>query len=168
MSTEGQSKSGGISGASFVLGLFCGLMLAVIVIVAVHSKQLGVAAQNSSAQVDTGEQQLKSAAGMSTPSEDDARTAFSHTYPPLGMGIARIKSFQKTNGVQSEVFGVKAYQLDYSAEVEWIELTPETSAALAQNPSWREPPGYISNQTGSFLFQKTEKGWKCDKDGQIY
>lgn len=161
--TEGHSKTGGIRGTSFVLGLLSGVVLSVLVFTAVRSKQVQAAGPENSAQVDTGRQPVDS-----VPSEGDARTAFSHTYPPLSMAIARIKSFRKTNGVQGEMSGVKSYELEYSAEVEWIELNAQTSAVLAQNPSWREPPGYISNQSGSFTFTKTERGWKCDKDGQIY
>ena len=107
--------------------------------------------------------------GMSKPSENDAKTVLSHRSPPLQIGVARIKSFQKTNGQEQEMFGVKVYQLDYSAEVEWVELTPQAAAAAyANNPSWKEPPGYVDKETGSFHFSKTEKGWKCQEDGQIY
>ena len=107
--------------------------------------------------------------GMGTPSENDAKKVFSNNYEPVSLGIARIKSFQKTNGQEQDMFGVKMYTLDYSAEVEWVELTPQAAEAVyANNPSWKEPAGYISKQTGSYHFSKTEKGWKCDKDGLIY
>ena len=100
---------------------------------------------------------LSACQNFGVPSEDDARAVLSREHPPISMGLATIKSFTKTNGQESEVFGVKYYKLEYSAE---LEYTGE------ERNSWGLPAG-VHTKSGTFMFEKTEKGWK-GPDGAFY
>ena len=96
---------------------------------------------------------------IATPSDELVRRAFSTAYSPIGMRIATIRSFQKLNGQASDVFGVKHYEADCIAEIEWIGQRLELG--------WNLRIGTITKERRSVHLEMTERGWK-DNEGNVY
>lgn len=94
-----------------------------------------------------------------TPSDDIVRRAYGCTYSPIGMKIARIRSFQKINGQASDVFGVRHYEADCLAEIEWIGQRLDLG--------WNLAIGRITKERRNVSLESTERGWK-DQDGNVY
>jgi hypothetical protein len=102
-----------------------------------------------------------------------------------------VMKFRKTNGVRSEIAGVKTYELHYQAEVElphgflprpksiWEEMQRGAEGMMlatklgelmtvkitSQPQKLWEPHSLSGN--GRVYFRKTERGWE-GYDGQIY
>src|SRR5438128_318003 len=56
----------------------------------------------------------------SVPSEADGRKAVENTMSQSSHGLVRLLSFAKTNGKTGEVSGVKSYEMEYRAELEFL------------------------------------------------
>jgi hypothetical protein len=121
-----------------------------------------------------------------TPSTADAQKAFEEIYteegrsPTPGGGVStpgvRVQSFKKTNGQAQEIFGAKAYTMEYEAKVELLEdafaiKVGETHLLYRPNPLFmtscegtedcRElSKGETVTLTGSVDLEKTEMGWR--------
>ena len=104
------------------------------------------------------------AACSSLPSESDAEQVFANKWKKkIDQGIVRINSFEKTNGQESEVSGVKIYEIEYQAELEYLK---DNKPALLKKAIGSNK-GNIKNPSGTIRFEKTEKGWK-GQDGNVY
>jgi hypothetical protein len=62
-----------------------------------------------------------------------------------------VESFQKTNGQEGEVFGVKVYKMEFVAKIKCERDGPQCQK------------GQVSTVTGSVTFEKTEQGWIAKK-----
>lgn len=116
------------------------------------------------------------------PSEANARSAFESLLKNQFSGSSfRIVTFEKTNGVERQVFGQKIYELSYKALVElpnganhecksdknfnWGNFHKSSMCAANGRKYW--PPGQKLNYSETFLFEKTERGW-MGPDGALY
>jgi len=123
------------------------------------------------------------AACSGPPSESDGRSALESKVQAQSNGLIKVASFQKTNGVAREFGGVKAYELDYTAEIEFTDdcmwggggpfgWDGSFEAARGQprgaldsfNPKYfgkqAAKKGQRQKVTGKFAFEKTERGWR--------
>jgi hypothetical protein len=106
---------------------------------------------------------LIQACSFLNPSESDAKVALNELCQKQG-GYCRIKSLQKTDGLGSEVSGVKYYKLSYQAEVECLGVKqgPE-SADYEYDRDYRIARcgnvGDVKKIHGAVNFKKSEKGW---------
>jgi len=99
--------------------------------------------------------------GSSTPSEADAQKFYeqsgSLSYEPIRLdikdGLAKVRSLHKTNGQAGERNGVKSYRFDYVVEIEYIMPAPAPNVH-------NHHVGDIVKDTGSIVFEQTEKGWE--------
>lgn len=125
----------------------------------------------------------------SAPSASKGEQAIQDRISQESEGRIRLTEFQKTNGQQGEVMGVKVYGLEFDAQIEftedckWItgmfgqQLSFRTSKAVAQKQSgftWdkfrdaADNPGSIVSKgqdikvSGVVRFVKKEKGWTVD------
>jgi hypothetical protein len=95
-------------------------------------------------------------------------------------GLIRVASFTKTNGTEQEIFGIKAYKLDYTAEITFLEDCMWGGGAMGWDGTFRAVRGHAVSEmdklltigkkparkgqtervSGSVGFQKTERGWQ--------
>lgn len=130
-----------------------------------------------------------SACSDGTPTEAQAREVFAKEVEGYRGGTARIASFKKTNGVQSEAFGFEVYQLHFDAVVEYPEgINPDCVDLLKTDDEELKnsgnkfderlsrkrycgmsittvlPPGGTQDVQKSIAFVKTENGWIPEKE----
>jgi len=103
------------------------------------------------------------------PSESDATAALNELCQKRG-SYCRIKSLQKTDGLESEVSGVKHYKLSYQAEVECTGVKPgPESADYEFDQDYRVAKcasvGDLKKIHGAVNFTKSEKGWTPSMSG---
>jgi hypothetical protein len=67
---------------------------------------------------------ILSGCGGGTVSENSARTAYEKSTPAIVEGKAKLVSFRKINAQKSELFGVKMYDVEYEAELKFLEDVP--------------------------------------------
>jgi hypothetical protein len=117
-----------------------------------------------------------------TPSESNARAVFENLVKLQFRGSPyNVVSFEKTNGVEREMFGQKAYELSFKAVIElpnganldckksptfdFQNFNAVNQCAASNRRYW--PPGQKLNYSESYTFEKTERGWKAP-DGALY
>jgi hypothetical protein len=117
------------------------------------------------------------------PSASDGRTALDQKIQRESNGLIRLVSFQKTDGVQQEVMGMKVYQMKYTATIEFTDncywgngsgligwqggFTADrpsgggTLASLMDTSSHYKAgmKGQQEQVSATLTFQKTENGW---------
>jgi TPR repeat protein len=124
-----------------------------------------------------------------TPSANDGERAVQDRIKQEAQGRITLAKFQKTNGQEGELLGVKMYGLEFEAEIEftedckWItgfmgsQLSFRTSKLIAQpssgfswqkfsddglNPGVPVQKGQKMQVSGVIRFQKKENGWSVD------
>jgi len=121
----------------------------------------------------------------SVPSSDDAKGIIQERINKESEGRIKLVSFQKTNGQEAELFGVKVYQLNYQGEIEFLEdckwekgmavnLGEVHYRTVKAKPgakdfwqNWDDQmhgrqimkKGHKEKISGYVVFEKTEKGW---------
>ena len=111
----------------------------------------------------------------SVPSEADARIVFQNQ---LGKafkdGIVRIIYFRKVNGQSRELMGVKFYNFEYEAEIEYPNgFNMECKSKKGEFTGWScfmkevHDKGEKVKRNSEITFERTEKGWK-GPDNNIY
>lgn len=79
--------------------------------------------------------------------------------------LFRVKNIHKTDGLESEINGVKQYKLTYQAEVECLKPSPELSMmeviAAGMPPIRCAQAGDAKRVEGIAMFAKSEKGWQA-------
>jgi hypothetical protein len=127
-----------------------------------------------------------------TPSSAAARSKLENQIQQQSGGLIKLISFQKTDGVMHEIMGMKAYEMSYAGEVEFLDdclwsggnnLSGWDGSFSAQRgpaaPSGGLRDFFNLSQgrkaakkgehfrfTGHMDFQKTERGWR-DNDGNL-
>ncbi len=112
------------------------------------------------------------------PSARDAKKVFLNL-AEFRDGIAELRDFEKTNGQERELFGVKIYTLEYEVKVRMLKdgycgwrlfssdkFIATSSPGLFDNANGAEA-GETVTLTGSTSFELTERGWK-GSDGNVY
>ena len=121
----------------------------------------------------------------SVPSSDDAKGIIQERINKESEGRIKLVSFQKTNGQEGELLGVKIYQLSYQGEIEFLEDC-KWEKGMAVNlgevhyrtvkvkpgakdfwQNWDDQmhgrqivkKGHKEKISGNVVFEKTEKGW---------
>lgn len=111
--------------------------------------------------------------GTSVPTERDARVVFENQLGnAFKSGIVKVVSFRKVNGQSGEESGVKFYNLEYEAEIEYPNgLNAHCSKTKFTGwDCWMKEiraKGEKEKQKEQMTFHKTEKGWK-GPDDNIY
>jgi hypothetical protein len=125
--------------------------------------------------------------GSDRPSESQARAALENEIASQSNGAIKLVSFQKTNGIQRDLNGIKGYELEYAAEIEFTDdclwsdrdgyfeifrlpLSPADKQLLGtmQAPAWtmrarQMKKGEHYTTRGSFQFIQTENGWRLNQ-----
>ena len=112
----------------------------------------------------------------SKPSEPEGKEVVVQQINQGANGCIQLLNFSKTNGQESKVMDINVYQLDWKAEIEFTadcgwsggfvatKGLPKKSgldAFLPQNAGKTAvKKGERKTITGTFRFEKTEKGWK--------
>ncbi len=116
----------------------------------------------------------------STPSQSDAKQIIQQRIDKLSGGRIKLISFEKTNGQEGQLLGVKLYSLEYACVIEFLEdckWIPEfrTAKLTKSQDFWekfREDLNNMGRQSrpvkkgekakvaGQIVFEKTEKGWR--------
>jgi hypothetical protein len=116
------------------------------------------------------------------PSDSNARTVFENLLKrQFANSPFNIVSFEKTNGVEREVFGQKIYELSFKALIElpnganddckpnpnfnWGNFHAQNMCGVNNRKYW--PPGQKLSYSENYVFQKTERGWQ-GPDGVLY
>jgi len=117
------------------------------------------------------------------PSASEGRKQLESRIQSESNGLIRLVSFDKTNGVQQDFNGMKLYEMDYSAEMEFLDNCMWGGGGLlgwdgsfqavrgqpgtgldAFNPIYygkqKANKGQHQKVSGKFMFQKTEQGWR--------
>jgi|ERR1043166_5532311 len=118
------------------------------------------------------------------PSESEARAALDQKIRNQSRGLIRLASFQKTNGMEQNFGGMRAYQMDYTADIEFVNdcmwsggnsLEGWSGDFVAQSGQQSGGlDGFLSLSqgmqqarrgqhqriSGQFHFVKTEQGWR--------
>lgn len=112
----------------------------------------------------------------SKPSEPEGKEEVVQQINQGANGCIQLLSFSKTNGQESKVMDINVYRLDWKAEIEFtadcgwsgafvatkgLPIKSGLDAFLPQNAG-KTPvkKGSKKTITGTFRFEKTEKGWK--------
>src|SRR5262245_9797819 len=101
-------------------------------------------------------------------SEKAARTAYEKSTPAIVDGKAKLVSFRKINARSRELLGMKLYEVEYEAELQFLEDYPPLRLEplrLVPGPTGKQ--GEIKKDSGWIPFQQTEKGWRCP-DKNVY
>jgi hypothetical protein len=116
----------------------------------------------------------------STPSSSDAQQIVQKQIEKFSQGRIKLVSFQKTNGQEGNLMGVKIYNLEYKCEIEFLDnckwIPPFGTAKLPKSQGFwdkfnddmlsgmdgRRPmkKGQKADITNQIVFEKTEKGWR--------
>jgi hypothetical protein len=115
----------------------------------------------------------------SKPSESNGRSALEAETQSESEGLIKLVSFQKTNGVEREFRGAKVYELEYIAEIEFLEdciwggdrAFGWGGSFHARRPDYFDRPPYLmrgargnkgqrERVSGKLIFEETEKGWR--------
>lgn len=120
------------------------------------------------------------------PSPSDGRKQLEGQIQAQSNGLIRLVSFDKTNGLELDIMGRKLYEMEYTAEIEFLDDCMWSGGGLL---GWGgsflavrgERPGgtmglgsaYIGMQqvrkgqrqkvNSKFTFEKTEQGWRLAK-----
>jgi hypothetical protein len=121
-----------------------------------------------------------------TLSQSDARQKLENQIRQQSNGLIKLVSFEKTDGVMHEMMGMKAYEMSYSAEVEFLDdcIWSAGNNLMGWDGSFRAqrsqalPSGALNDFfdasqglkpakkgehfrfTGHLEFEKTERGWQ--------
>jgi hypothetical protein len=109
------------------------------------------------------------------PSEADARAKLEAQIQQQSNGFISLASFQKTDGVMHEFGGMKTYQMNYDADIEflndcfWSGFNDGMSFATHKMDRIENIPIFVTPKqakkgehfrfNGRMDFQKTERGW---------
>jgi len=111
----------------------------------------------------------------SKPSEKEAKKVILDKIAKKAEGRIKLVSFCKTNGQESNMFGVRAYAFEYEAEIEFTEDCIWTGTSAFGGPSFatlkstdrwlavlsnRVEKGHREKIKGEINFEMTEKGWR--------
>ena len=116
------------------------------------------------------------------PSEEDGRNALAKKIHDESNGLIRLISFRKTDALEREFQGVRLYQLEYTAEIEFLEnlmwngegpfwegdynaIRGQPQGALDSfNPRFmgKAPAakGQRKNVSSMLIFERTVRGWR--------
>ena len=98
------------------------------------------------------------------PSENDAEDVFGNRWKnKIDRGEVRINSFDKINGQELEILGVKIYKIEFEVEMEYLKDNKPEFLKKAVGTD----KGKIKYLKGTIRFEKTERGWK-GPDGNLY
>jgi hypothetical protein len=103
------------------------------------------------------------ACSSNSPSEDDAVQALN----ARNARLFKVKSLRKTDGKAIEAFGVKAYEMDYEAEIECTAVNSTRSTggmpgfSFGMTPAQCYEVGQTQKIKGTIGFEKTENGWRA-------
>lgn len=120
------------------------------------------------------------------PSPSDGRKQLEGRIQAQSNGLIRLVSFDKTNGLDRDIGGRKIYEMEYTAEIEFLDNCMWSGGGLlgwdgsfravrgerpggieAFNPEYLEMPevrkGQRKKVNGKFTFEKTEQGWRLAK-----
>jgi len=119
--------------------------------------------------------------GGCSPGASDGKQIIETRIQQQSNGLIKLVSFKKTNGQAMEPMGIKAYTMNYTAEIEFLDDCtwgsggalgwPGTFAAVRGRPN----PMFINfsasevkkgqrvTVSGEFVFQKTEQGWQLSQ-----
>jgi hypothetical protein len=127
---------------------------------------------------------LVTIAGCSgTPTESDAQQTVQQRIQSQSNGLIKLVSFRKTNGIAQEFGGMRAYHMEYTAEIEFIDdcmwsaggmmgWQGNFSAKRGQSQSYSAnfldlsqgfrpaKKGERQSISGAFDYVKTENGWR--------
>lgn len=104
-------------------------------------------------------------------SESGARTAYEKSIKATAKGAVRVVSFRKINARRSEKSGRKYYEVEYEAELEFVEDFPPKESApslfsgFVMGPKGKK--GEVKKASGWLPFEETENGWR-GPDGNVY
>lgn len=112
------------------------------------------------------------AACSSNPSAGIGRRALENRIKKMEGENVKVVSFSKTNGLMQEGFGVKVYQMQYSAEVEFASdgYSRDSSFVFQASRGYGMKPVHKGDRhtvRGELEFTKTERGWQ-GADGTVY
>ena len=124
---------------------------------------------------------LLTGCSSSLPSESDVGKELEIRSPyasDLKKNVMKIVSITKTNGQTREIFGVKAYEFDYQAELEYTKNVPKTTGLWECSDKQMANPTRADVCNGhnigdkvtvkdKLMFQLMEKGWK-GPSGTVY
>ena len=112
------------------------------------------------------------------PSPSEGRKELERQIQAQSNGLIKLVSFDKTNGVNQEVQGMSLYEMDFTAEIEFLDdciwdgeqiYTPMNFRAQRGersvfNIGWKKAgKGQHKKVNGQFMFQSTEQGWRIAK-----
>lgn len=118
------------------------------------------------------------------PSPSDGRKQVESQIQAESNGLIRLVSFDKTNGLDRDSGGRKLYEMEYTAEIEFLDNCIWNSGgergwngsfvAIPRQPGhegdWRGPfdpqepsKGERQRVNGKLKFEKTEQGWRLVK-----
>ena len=104
----------------------------------------------------------------SIPSESDGRSALEQKIQKQSNGLIRLISFQKTNGIEQDIFGMKQYRLEYTAEIEilgdcaWVgnDGIVGWDGRFNTNRGKSRSKGERHKVSAYLEFEKAENGWR--------
>jgi len=117
------------------------------------------------------------------PSETDARKVFENTIRTrFDNTVIEIVSFKKVNAQTREDSGVKIYVVEYAAEMRYpngLNANMKHCLDTSRFQGWDcymfmltdgrvRDKGQIEGVGGEIIFEKTEKGWRDTRFGNIY
>lgn len=131
---------------------------------------------------------------LALPSASDGQKLLETEIQRRSNGLIKLVSFNKTNGIEGQVNGIRFYMMDYTAVVEFTENCMVSNSAQGThnrfktvrgqptselesfNPRFagmrKAAKGEHMNVSGKFEFTKTEKGWRTgnepDRDQQAF
>lgn len=92
------------------------------------------------------------ACGSSTPSTSAAESGLRQAIAGDSKDSLRLQDFQKTDGQAREYQGTKAYELDFTASIEFLD---DLMFGASDSEVTAEAPGEILNNTAAFIWE----GW---------
>ncbi len=108
----------------------------------------------------------------STPSGSEGREILETTIHTNSEGLIKLVDFEKTNGQEGELFGVKIYSMEFKAEIEFASdcyWNDAFQVSTQLRPMWAQMQGLQKGTartkqtiTGTIHFEKTEEGWRGD------
>ncbi|MFM9904876.1 MAG: hypothetical protein ACKVQJ_09940 [Pyrinomonadaceae bacterium] len=113
------------------------------------------------------------------PSASDGRKLIEDKIQAGSGKFLKLISFDKTNGIDRSNGGTKLYELDYTAEIEFLDNCNWNSVTFAAGPYRAPDPNVImdlpepnwnvakkgtrTKLTGKLMYEMTEKGWRLTK-----
>ncbi len=103
--------------------------------------------------------------GSGAVSENAARTAYEKSIHAIANGKVKLISFLKINGRKGESAGRKYYEVEYEAELEFLENYQPAMGLMDGMLKYKK--GDVKKIRGWLHFEETEKGWRGE-DGNVY